>query len=449
MKTDIRLIILLLLATVLAHFAAPAAEGEGKTVFVLPVEREIDMQTVHQVRAGLREARECGASLILLRLNTFGGALDAADSIRAALRRCPEPTVAFVDPNAASAGALRALACDSVWMSPEASMGSATVVNGAGEPMPEKYQQYMRAMMRATAESHGTVLRGDSLVPRRNPDIADRMVRPEASISLTARQAVAEGYAEGIADNVASVIEQLKMKDARVVVYEPGATENILGFLSNAAVRAVLVTLILGAIYIEMHSPGLGVAAAVATVAAALFFLPMIVTGSISAWVIVCFILGVVLIALEVFVIPGFGICGVAGGIAVMASLGGAIMESDAVTGFDFGGLVNAFFTVLAGLVMAICLAVWLTGKHGPKAIRRHTELMTELRNSEGFVGVDMSPRSLVGEEGVAATDMRPAGKIDIAGQRLEAVSAGEFIPRGTRIRAVRYENAQLTVVKA
>lgn len=422
------------------------AGGAGRTVFVLPVEREIDMQAFHQVRGGLREAEECNASLVLVKLNTFGGALDAADSIRSGLRRCAIPTVAFVDPNAASAGALIALACDSVYMSPEGSMGSATVVNGSGEPLPEKYQQYMRAMMRATAESHGKIMAGDSLMARRNPDIADRMVRPDESISLTATQAVDEGYAEGIAADVPSVLEQLNMQDARTVYYTPSLTDNLLGFLSNAAVRAVLITLILGAIYIEMHSPGLGVAAAVATVAATLFFLPMIVTGALSAWVVVCFILGVALVALEVFVIPGFGFCGVAGGIAIMASLGGAIMESDAVTGFDFGGLVNAFFIILAGLVMAICTAIWLTGKHGPKMIRRHTELMTELSNSAGFVGVDMSLSRYIGSEGKTVTDLRPAGKIVIDGEILPAVSIGDFIRKGSAIKVIKYENAQLTV---
>lgn len=437
-----------LLIFLLAVVSAPLLLAGVGNVFVLPIDREIDMQAARQVRSGIGEARKTGATILLVHLNTFGGALDAADSIRSMLRRCPMPTVAYVDPNAASAGALIALSCDSVFMSPEASMGSATVVNGAGEPMPEKYQQYMRAMMRATAESHGMVSVGDSLAPRRNPAVADSMVRPEHSISLTASQAVAAGYAEGIAAGIPQVLEQLDVPHARVTYYEPNLTDSILGFLSNAAVRAVLVTLILGAIYMEMHTPGLGFAAAVATVASVLFFLPMFVTGSLSAWVIICFILGVALVAMEVFVIPGFGICGVAGSLAIIASLGGAILESDAITGFDFGGLVNAFFTILAGLAMAVVAAIFLTGRHGPKFLRKHTELMTELSNSKGFVGVDMGPEQYVGAEGLAVTDLRPAGKIEIEGQTLPAVSDGEFISRGSKIKAVKYENAQLTVVK-
>jgi len=124
----------------------------SQTVYIIPVETEIDQSAFHHFRQGERQAMEKGADMLILRLNTYGGALDAADSIRTALLRCPLPTVAFVDVNAASAGALIALACDSVYMSPAASMGSATVVNGAGEPMPEKYQSYMSTIMRATAQ---------------------------------------------------------------------------------------------------------------------------------------------------------------------------------------------------------------------------------------------------------------------------------------------------------
>ena len=112
-------------------------------------------QRLSPFRTALNDAREKNASLILLHLNTYGGALDAADSIRTAIMKLDMPTVAFVDVNAASAGALIALACDSVYMAPGASMGSATVVNSQGDPMPEKYQSFMSTMMRATAEHHG------------------------------------------------------------------------------------------------------------------------------------------------------------------------------------------------------------------------------------------------------------------------------------------------------
>ncbi len=418
----------------------------GQRVFVIPVETEIDLSAFHHFKQGERKALESGADLLLVRLNTYGGALDAADSIRTALLRCPLPTVAYVDVNAASAGALIALACDSVYMSPAASMGSATVVNGAGEPMPEKYQSYMSTIMRATAEHHGRKTVGDSTVWRRDPAIAASMVNPEVSVSLTASQAVDCGYADGIAPNLEAVLADLDMAGAEVSYYESTLTDDIMGFLANAAVRAILVMLILGGIYMEMHTPGLGFAAAVAAVATVLYFLPMFVGGNMPAWVLLCFIAGVVLIALEIFVVPGFGITGTAGIIAIVAALVGGMLSNDAVTGFDFASLCRSLVIVGIGCLLAVGAVVYLTSSHGPKLLRKHTELMTELTVADGFVGVDMSPARYVGQMATTVTDMRPAGKIEIGSTVFDAVSTGPFIAAHKQVKVTKYENAQLYV---
>ena len=426
--------------------AAMSLAVSAQKVFVVPIETEIDQSAFHHFKQGERKAHEAGADLLLVKLNTYGGALDAADSIRTALLRCTLPTVAFVDVNAASAGALIALACDSVYMAPAASMGSATVVNGAGEPMPEKYQSYMSTIMRATAEHHGRKQQGDSMVWRRDPAIAASMVNPEISVSLTASQAVECAYADGVAPDINAVLADLQMAGAEVMYYESNLTDDIMGFLANAGVRAVLVMLILGGIYMEMHTPGLGFAAAVAAVATVLYFLPMFVGGAMPACVLLCFILGVVLIALEIFVIPGFGVTGAAGIIAIVAALVGGMLSNDAVTGFDFGSLCRSLVVVGAGCLLAVVAIVYLTSSRGPKILRKHTELMTELKVSDGFVGVDMSPARYVGQIGETMTDMRPAGKIEIGSTIFDAVSIGPFIAARRSVKVIKYENAQLYV---
>ena len=426
--------------------AAMSLAVSAQKVFVVPIETEIDQSAFHHFKQGERKAHEAGADLLLVKLNTYGGALDAADSIRTALLRCTLPTVAFVDVNAASAGALIALACDSVYMAPAASMGSATVVNGAGEPMPEKYQSYMSTIMRATAEHHGRKQQGDSMVWRRDPAIAASMVNPEISVSLTASQAVECAYADGVAPDINAVLADLQMAGAEVMYYESNLTDDIMGFLANAGVRAVLVMLILGGIYMEMHTPGLGFAAAVAAVATVLYFLPMFVGGAMPTWVLLCFILGVVLIALEIFVIPGFGVTGAAGIIAIVAALVGGMLSNDAVTGFDFGSLCRSLVVVGAGCLLAVVAIVYLTSSRGPKILRKHTELMTELKVSDGFVGVDMSPARYVGQIGETMTDMRPAGKIEIGSTIFDAVSIGPFIAARRSVKVIKYENAQLYV---
>lgn len=437
---------LLRFSFLLFTLAILAVGVSAQRVFVIPIETEIDQSAFHHFRQGEREALESGANLLLVKLNTYGGALDAADSIRTALLRCPLPTLAYVDVNAALAGALIALACDSVYMAPAASMGSATVVNGAGEPMPEKYQSYMSTIMRATAEHHGRKSVGDSLVWRRDPAIAASMVNPDVSVSLTASQAVECGYADGIAPNLGAVLADIDMAGAEVSYYQSTLTDDIMGFLANAAVRAILVMLILGGIYMEMHTPGLGFAAAVSAVATVLYFLPMFVTGSMPAWVLLCFIVGVALIALEIFVVPGFGVTGISGIIAVVMALVGGMLTNDAVTGFDFSSLCNSLIIVGVGSLLAVGAIVYLTSSHGPKVFRKHTELMTELRVDDGFVGVDMSPVRYIGQIGETVTDMRPAGKIEIGNTVFDAVSTGPFIAAKKQVKVTKYENAQLYV---
>lgn len=204
---------------------------------------------------------------------------------------------------------------------------------------------------------------------------------------------------------------------------------------------------ILGGIYMEMHTPGLGFAAAVACVATVLYFLPMFASESVPAWVVLVFILGVALIALEIFVVPGFGVTGTLGIAAVAVALIGGLMSSDGVSGFDMGALGQALITLGIGSALAIALVLWLTSSHGPRVLRRHTELTTELKDSDGFIGVDMGPARFVGMEAETLTDMRPAGKIGIGEDgSFDAVSTGEFIPAGRRVRIVKYENAQLYV---
>lgn len=434
-----RLLVLMLLPLL-------AIAATAQRAFVIPIETEIDLSAFHHFKKAMTQAQDFGADVIIVKLNTYGGALDAADSIRTSLMRCPVATAAFVDPNAASAGALIALACDSVFMSPGATMGSATVVNAQGEPMPQKYQSYMSAIMRATAEHHGRTTEGDSMVWRRNPDIAASMVNPDVSISFTANQAIANRFADGIANSVEDVLADLKMAGAETRYYQSTFTDDLLGFLSGAGVRAILVMLILGGIYMEMHTPGLGFAAATSIVAAILYFLPMLVTGTMPAWVIICFIAGVVLIALEVFIIPGFGISGISGATAIGIAIVGAMMSSDSVSGFDIASLGRSLAVLFAGLILATGAVLYLTSSKGPKCFRKHSELMTELRVSDGFVGVDMTPAKYIGREAKAITDLRPAGKIEIDNDVFDAVSTGSFIAAGQHVKVVRYENAQLYV---
>ena len=214
-------------------------------VYRIDLDEEIGATTWQFTRAGLQAARERGADLVLVHLNTYGGEVGAADSIRTALLHCGIPTMAFVDNNAASAGALIALACDTVIMRPDATMGAATVVNGTdGQAMPDKYQSYMRGIMRATAESHGKVLDADGRWRwRRDPVIAEAMVDPRVEVdgliddtrvlTFTPDEAVRWGYADGKADNVAEALAHIGVESFEIQRYQPTWVDRLTWFFGS------------------------------------------------------------------------------------------------------------------------------------------------------------------------------------------------------------------------
>ncbi|MCD8386010.1 MAG: nodulation protein NfeD [Bacteroidales bacterium] len=438
----------LLYILIMSVVAVGWMRAEEPLAYVLEFNDEVNAKMWMITKRALVEAQEKRADLVVIHLNTYGGAVDAADSIRTALLRLPIPTVAFIDPNAASAGSLISLACDSVYMSPGASLGASTVVTPDGSPAPDKYQSYMKSIMRSTAESHGKRWNEETGAWewRRDPAIAEHWVTPDSVLTFTPEEAIAHGYAEGMATSVDEVIAAHLEQPYRVEYFNSTATDHILGFLANAGVRAVLIMLILGGIYMEMQSPGLSFAGAVAFVAAVLYFLPMAVNGTMAPWVIVLFLIGLVLLALEMFVIPGFGICGVCGIIAILASIVGAMFYGPAMEGGYAVDIVDAVTITSVGVVLAVGLTWFLTSKYGPKCIRRVSELQTELRVSDGYSSVDTSLKHYVGSEAETVTDLRPSGKIEIGGKIFDAVSIMGFIDARRAVKVVKFENAQLYV---
>lgn len=457
--------IICIVVALAAAFSACCARAAGKA-YVIPVDREIGSTSWRIMKSGLERAAEEGADVIILHINTYGGAVDAADSMRTRILNSPISVVAFIDNTAASAGALISIACDSIYMRPGGSMGAATVVDGSGEVLPDKYQSFMRSMMRATAESHGKTRRaGDTAeVWRRDPLIAEAMVDPRRVapgvdddstrvLSFTTDEAIAHGYCEGKAESIGEVVvERLGMgDDCQISEYRPTAMDGVVGFLSNPAFQAILIMFIIGGIYFELQHPGLGLPSVVALLAAALYFAPLYIEGLAAGWEIVAFFVGILLILLEIFVIPGFGITGILGILLTFTSLVMAMLGNDI---FDFGpvtmdSIMDAILIVLVGLLLGVAVVIYVTHKIGSKGIMRKSALEKEQRLDEGYIGVPPELARYVGGSGEAYTVLRPGGKIRIDGDVLDAVSTGGFIDAGTPVKVVKYENAQLYVEPA
>lgn len=460
-------IISAILLTIIGNLSLHSAADTLK-VYILRLDDEIGSSTWHYTRQAIDEAKRRNSDMLLVHLNTYGGSVVHADSIRTAILNYPRPVVAFVDNNAASAGALIALACDSVYMRSGASMGAATVVNGTdGQAMPDKYQSYMRAMMRATAESHGKhPADADPTVAgqwRRDPLIAEAMVDSRVEIAglidstrvltFTADEAVKWHFAEGKAESIPDLMTRLGYSEAAYVIdeYHPDWLDKLIGFFTNPAVQAVLIMLIIGGIYMELHSPGVGFPAAASIIAAVLYFLPIYITGIASSWIVLLFVLGVMLVVLEMFVVPGFGLTGISGiSCMCIAVLFGLIEHyTFSLSHINADAVINSLMIFLVGIILAIGVVWYLTSSHGPKCIRRHTELMLTQQVDDGYIGVDMTPTRYIGREATAVTDMRPVGKVRIDDEILDAVALQGFISTGTKVTVLKYENAQIYVRQA
>lgn len=441
-------------------------EKSKKRVYKLNIKDNIMPKTWRDVQHAFAEADSLNADLIVIHLNTYGGTVLDADSIRTKIINCPIPVYVFIDNNAASAGALIAIACDSIYMRTGASIGAATVVNQTGEKMPDKYQSYMRSIMRATAESHGgdTIVSGQDTTFRwfRDPKIAEAMVDESVSIpgiidstkvlTFTPTEAMKHGFCEGMAENVPEVLKKIGITQYDIVEYKPSFVEKIIGFLINPIVSGILIMAILGGIYFEMQTPGIGFPLAVAVLAAIAYFAPLYLEGLAANWEILLFVAGIILIAVEVFVLPGFGVAGILG--ITFAFTGLVLALIDNVV-FDFDGvspekMMTAITTVVlaifAGVVLSLTLSKYAFGaQSGPF---KRLSLHAVQDKAEGYVAVDLKIKSMTGKTGTAYTVLRPSGKVMIDGRLYDAVSNLGMIDRGDTVVVVRDEAAQLYVEK-
>lgn len=436
-----------------------------KRVYVFPIRENIMPSAVKLTDKCLRQAQSEGADLVVIDMNTYGGLLDAADSIRTRLLEYPLPVYTFVNNQAASAGALIALATDSIYMRPGASMGAATVVSQDGAALPDKYQSFMRGMMRSTAEAHGkrmTVRDGDTTWHWvRDPQIAQAMVDPGVVVpglidstkvlTFTADEAMQWGYAEGKAASVEEILALNGIDNYEITVYKPTGIDRLLGFLTNPVFQGLMVMLIVGGLYFELQTPGVGFPLIASVAGALLYFAPLYVEGLVANWELIVFLAGIALVALEIFVTPGFGILGILGIAAIVLGLAFAVIDTSLLKYIPTGELSAAFivqpiFVVIISVATSLILSIWLGRKFltGRSALRERIVLVSDMNPDAGYISRP-SDRGLVGSRGITATALRPAGKVRI-GDRLYEASADNalFIDREQPVVIVRDEGGVL-----
>jgi membrane-bound serine protease (ClpP class) len=421
-----------------------AGAGGKEVVVVAQIEGMIDLGQGPFVARVLDSATAAGASAVILDVNTFGGRVDAAVLIRDHLLRSKLLTVAFVNKRAISAGALISLAAEKVVMASGATIGAAMPVqmgqpNEGAKAVEEKTVSYLRKEFRATADA------------RQRPGlIAEAMVDADVEIegliakgkllTLTTAEAIAHKVADFEADDLTQVLSKLGLAGAEVRHMDENWAERVVRFLTHPVLSSLLMTLAMLGIVIELRTPGFGLPGIVGLACLASFFWGHWLVHLVGWEEVLLVTAGIVLLLLEIFVVPGFGVTGVAGIAALLVGLTMSLFGAGAAA----QTIVNAVSRVAISSVLAIggSLAVFRLLPFLPGG--RKLVLATALGGAQSTEQPERP--SWLGAVGKSLSPLRPAGIADIAGQRVDVVSEGEFIDPGQDIEVVREEGNRVVV---
>jgi membrane-bound serine protease (ClpP class) len=414
-----------------------------KIVFLAEITGEIDPRMAPYISRVVSDAENNGAEAIIFRINTFGGRVDAATQIKDAIIGSRLLTIAFINNRAISAGALIALSCRKICMVPGSSIGAATVVDQSGQKQSEKYQSFMRSEMRSTAERNG-----------RRTDIVQGMVDENIIvpgindhnqlITLTSDEAKKYGIADTLVYSLNDCLSVFGLKDAQVIKVSSNWAEDLVGFLNQPLISSILIMLGLVGIFAEIKSPGFGFPVILGIVSLLLFFGSSYILQLASIINIVLFIIGIILLLLEIFVIPGFAITGVIGIILIIGSIFLSLIGNN-LPFWDSVTISRAIIQLSVSLLFAFIL-IYILAKILPKSSAfSRLVLSNEEKADQGFVSYP-SVKELLGLEGIALTTLRPAGSAEFNGQKYDVVADWEYIPKGNKVKVIRVEGIKVVV---
>jgi len=416
------------------------------SVYVAKIDGTIDLGLAPYVERVLKEAEAAQASAVILQINTFGGRVDAAVIIRDALLKSPLKTVAFIDSRAISAGALISLAATKIAMTSGATIGAATPVqmSAAGqsaEPVSEKTVSYVRKEFAATAQARGKpTLIAEAMV---DTDVEIKGLSEKGKLlTLTTQEALQVGIANYEAQTIHALLGLMNLVNAQVKQPSVNWAEQFVRFLTHPVVSSLLVTLAMLGIILEIRTPGFGIPGAVGLTCLGLFLWGHSIVDLVGLEEMLLALTGIVLLIVELFVIPGFGLIGLLG----LATLGTALVMSVVGAGATVETVLFAVGQMGFSLALAILLS-FLFFKFLPKMpFGRTFVLDTKLEGKTGFLTEPSTDNVLLHKVGVAHSTLRPAGIAEIDGHRIDVISEGDFIEAGAHIKVVRVDGNRVVV---
>jgi len=416
--------------------------AQQKTVYVAYIDTEIGLGLAPYISRVISEAEQNNADAIVFKINTFGGRVDAATQIKDAILSSKILTIAFINNRAISAGALIALSCNKIVMVPGSSIGAATVVDETGQKVGEKYQSYMRSEMRSTAEKNG-----------RRTDIAEGMVDERVVveglsdsttlITLTSEEAHQYLIADTVLTSFNELLSAFDLKNAEEVSITSNWAEDVVKFLNNPIISSILIMIGFFGLMAEIKTPGWGVAGTTGLIALTLFFGSSYILQLASILEILLFVIGLVLLLAEIFVIPGFGVAGISGIVLIFASIFLSLLGSEPF--IDMHAISIAIIQLSGSMLFAL-VGMFFLVKYLPKSTAFNKLVLSESEKAEhGFVSYP-SEKDLVGKLGIAFTTLRPGGTAVIDDRRIDVVADSEYIDKDVKIKVLRVEGIKVVV---
>ncbi len=417
--------------------------GQEKVFVIDKLEfKEVDRWYSGYIRRAFEKAEEENASLIILELDTPGGAVSDALNIKNILLDSEIPTVVFINKNAISAGALIALSAQNIYMADGSLIGAVTPVLMTGEGIKkadEKTVSAMRAAMRSAAEANGY-----------NANIAEAMVDEnivltkkddginldnKTLLTLTSEEAIELGISSGAAKNISDILKLQDIKDAEIINIRENKYDTLTRFMLNPAFLSIILALGLFSLYLEIRTPGFAIPGAVAVICFGIYFIAQFSVGGFTWIAPAIFALGILLLLLEIFVIPGFGIAGIFGIISIIAGL---------LLAFDISNIETALTVVLSSVIVTTVLIVASLSFLPKSSVFKKIALADDTSTYHSSVSYE----HILDRVCKTSTLLRPAGIIEIDGKRYDAISDGGFIDKDIEVKVILVQGNKIVVKK-
>ena len=506
MRKNTSILLLILCSIISLKIINGSDAQENGLVYIIDIRSEIGGGVSTYIKKGIQKAEQVQADAIIFDVDTPGGRVDAAVKIIRSIQATSIPTIAFINRQAISAGAMISSACDQIVMTSGATIGDSAPVDAQGNEANEKAVTYIRATIRSTAERQG-----------RNSDIAEAMVdkrlilvrldnddivrmRPEEFLdeqdagtqmevlcaegellTLTTIEALEYGFVETQASSISGILEQyqivqyerdygdrietskmvltndeykikkegskgnrytsiLSLRNAQVVKFVVTLADRVVFFVTSPYISALLLSLGGIGLLIEIRTPGFGVPGLLGMLFIGLFFGGHMLNDIPQPWIPFIFILGLALIIVEVFVIPGFGIAGIIGLLLMFGSVFYVFFQS---TDDVRIALFWLSISIILTSVLAIIAAIYLPKSSPFNRIALSTVMSTDAGyHSAGTLDF----HSFLGKTGIALTPLRPAGTARIENKRLDVVTVGDFIPQNSQVKVMEVEGSKIAV---